>query len=670
LSKHTKTPAACGSWPSPISATMCAVRPDGGVIMGSMFEPQTDGESLFWLSARPLEQGRVALVRWPLEGPLQECLAAPWNVRTGVCEYGGGAYVVAADGRWFSHFADGRVYRQTGNAAPEALMPAGPRRYGDFVLDGGRRRLVCVREDFSAVGRDRFEEATELVGIDLGTGAATVLVSGPDFVASPRVSSDGRELAWVSWNHPNMPWDLTSLWRGRLNAAGEVVDVRQESSTVPQARMQPRWSPDGTLYYLSDADDWWNLYRWSATETAGRKVTGLEAEVGAPAWVLGMRHFDFLDARHAVIIYTVQGYWHAATVDLQTGALLDRSARHPVLSSLTVVKGRTFVTGSDEFGNGGLYEYVGGHLDLVVPLGSANGLAGIGEISIARELIIPLPGTATTGPGEICYAWYYPPANRNHQPLPDEKPPVIVQVHGGPTAASAPAFALSRQFWTSRGFALLDVNYRGSSGRGRTFRHRLYGHYGVTDVEDAVGALRNAGMLGLVDEKRAAISGASSGGYTTLAALAWSDAFAVGINLFGVSDLEVFIESTHKFERHFLKSLVGDWAADPGLLRKRSPISRLDMIAVPLMTLQGSDDKIVPPPQSHIVMDAVRRKGLPCAYIEFPGEGHGFRRKETVERTLEASLSFYGQILGFCPADPINPVIIENFAQRPHEARP
>lgn len=645
---------------------MCASRPEGGSIYGPMFEPQTDGRDLYWLSLRPLEQGRVTLMRWRLDGAPTQLLDAPWNVRTAVCEYGGSAYLVAQGSIWFTHFADGRVYRQVGESAPEPLTPAGPWRYGDFVLDAARNRLLCVREDFSAIGRGRSEEATELVGIDLDTGEARVLVSGPDFVSSPRISPDGSELAWVSWNHPNMPWDVTTLHRARLTTTGEVSDARSASPTRPQAAMQPRWSPDGALYYLSDADDWWNLYRWAAADETGRPVTRLRAEVGAPAWLLGMRHFDFLDERRAVLLYTADGYWHAATVDLATGDLLDRSPRHATLGSVTLVNGRAFVTGGDERGNGGLYEYVAGRLELVVPLGNPEDLAGLGEISVATELVVPLPATAATGASEICYAWYYPPANGGYQPLPGEKPPVLVQFHGGPTAASTPAFSLSRQFWTSRGFALLDVNYRGSSGRGRAFRHRLYGQYGVTDVEDAVAALRHAACLGLVDERQAAISGASSGGYTTLAALAFSDAFAAGINLFGVSDLEVFIRTTHKFERHFLASLVGDCAADAGLLRRRSPISRLDAIKVPLMTLQGGDDKIVPPSQSHIVMDAVRRKGVPCAYIEFPGEGHGFRRKETVERTLEASLSFYGQVLGFQPAGAIEPVVVDNLSPSAH----
>ena len=568
---------ACGSWPSPITAAMCAVRPEGSM-MGPMFEPQTDGRSLYWLSLRPLEQGRVALMRWDLANGPEQVVGTPWNVRTGVCEYGGGAYLSAAGTTWFSHFADNRLYRLIPGAAPQPLTGEGTYRYADLVLDDRRNRLICVREDFTTIGQGRAEEATQLVGIDLDTGVTTVLASGPDFVASPRLSADGEDLAWLSWNHPNMPWDVTALLRARIGVDGSLSDVRCEASSEPQARMQPRWNSTGELYYLSDADGWWNLYLWSAANPAGRQVTHLAVEMGSPAWLFGMRHWDFVGVHRAAVLYTADGYWHTATVDLSTGTVLDGSLRHAALTSLTVVGDRVFVTGGDERGNGGLYEYAGGKLHLVVPLGRPEDLASIGAISLPRELTIPLPETATTHAGEVCFAWYYPPANRDYVPLSGEKPPVIVQFHGGPTAASPPAFSLSRQFWTSRGFALLDVNYRGSSGRGRDYRHRLYGQYGVVDVEDAVAALRHAAKLGLVDVRRAAISGASSGGFTTLAALAFHKAFAVGINLYGVSDLVAFVETTHKFERYFLRSLVGDTLQDPQLLYRRSPISGLQNI--------------------------------------------------------------------------------------------
>lgn len=632
--------------------------------LAGMQEPRSDGRAIYWLAVQAAEKGRNALMGWALDGEPRAVLPAPWDARSGVNEYGGGAYLLL-DARGtivFSHYADGRLYRMVLDEPPVPLTPVGPFRYADMIHDASRNRVVCVRENHTGAGAEGAQEATELVAVDLATGEATVLVSGPDFVANPRVSADGSMLAWVAWDHPNMPWDHTSLYRARIAGAGLLVDIACEASTQPQARMQPQWAANGDLWFVSDADGWWNLYRWPQAAAKAQQITRLEAEIGAPAWWLGRQHWAFVGSDRIVAVLTQDGRWSAATIDANTGTVLDRSPAHALINAVLVVQGQVFVVGADERGALGLYEYRAGALELRQPAEPGAGTAPpAGELPTAQLLEIPLPVSRHTQQGEVCYAWFYAPANSRFEPLAGEAPPVIVQFHGGPTAASSCAFSMSRAFWTNRGFAVLDINYRGSSGWGRAYRHRLYGDYLILDVEDAVAALDYASSLGWVDRRRAIITGASAGGCTTLAALADTDVFALGINLFGVPDLSVFVLAPHKFESHFLKSLVGDWKSAPALLRRRSPIDRVERIRAPLMTLQGTIDKIVPPHQSHLIVEAVRAKGLPCAYIEFEGEGHGFRREETLVRALEAMLSFCAQILGFEPADAVAPVKIENF---------
>jgi dipeptidyl aminopeptidase/acylaminoacyl peptidase len=629
-----------------------------------MFEARSDGSSIYWLCSRPAEHGRNALLRWNLRDDPAVVVPAPWDVRTRVFEYGGGAYVAAEDAVWFVHFADGRIYcNNSADGEPRALTPQGPWRHAELLMDTHRSRLIALRECFEGVPAHLPEERSQIVAVDLATGATTVLFEGPDFLASPQLSPDGLELAWISWDHPHMPWDRTNLHCARFAADGSLSDMKTESSPIAQARMQPRFAPNSTLYYLGDADGWWNLHRWDRANAAGTRVSSLKAEIGAPSWFRGASHYAFLDADRVVAAYTESGYWRLSTLDLATGALLDRSERYGLLSSVVTVAGRAFAISLDWDGRGGLCEYTGGTLSPRVPIALATA-ATSEAISRAVQLIVPIPPSRSATEDEICYAWYYPPASNKYVPIAGERPAVVVQFHGGPTAASHSGYSLSRQFWTSRGFAVLDVNYRGSSGRGRAYRHRLYGHWGEIDVEDAVASLRHAAALGLVDASRAIITGASAGGYTTLAALAFYDAFTAGINLFGVSDVATMVRTTHKFERHYLRSLIGDWDADPDLLRRRSPLQCLDGIRVPLLTLQGSDDRVVPPSQSEQVMEAVRNKGVPCAYVLFEGEGHGFRRRDSLVRTLEASLSFVAQVFGIALPDDMARLVLDNAPNR------
>ena len=579
-------------------------------------------------------------------------------------EYGGGAYAVGDRDVFFVDFNDGGVHWIRDDGEPEPLTVDVACRYGDLAWDGSQRRLYAVRELAHAEDPHAHPQA-QIVAIDVDSRIVRVLVEGPDFLSSPRPSRDGSRLAWLSWNHPNMPWDDVQLNRARIQADGLLGATCQVAATAAQARMQPIWAFEGaSLYFLSDADGWWNLYVWPEDMATAHQITRLRGEIGGPGWTLGQQHWTPLDVARAAVLFTTEGYWHAATVDLASGAVLDCSGRHALLSSLTVAGGEVIVAGADEFGSRGLYRYVQGRLELCVRGPTMVDVGPLGEIPVARPVQVPIPPSRMTAPGEVCHAWFHPPAHAEFEPLPGELPPVIVTCHGGPTAASSAAFQLSRLFWTSRGFAVLDVNYRGSSGWGRDYRHRLYGGFGVLDVEDAVAALLHAVALGWVDGRRATITGASAGGCITLGALAFHDAFSAGVNLFGVFDLNVFVGNAHKFESRFLDSLVGDWRADERLLHERSPISGLANIHVPLMTQQGSEDLVVPPEQSRLLMDAVRSRGLPCCYIEFAGEGHGFRREDSITRSIEATLSFLAQVFGFEAGTETAPVVIENLPPR------
>ena len=637
----TQKPLACGSWVSAITAEDVAAAVEV-FVGGLMFEAQTDGNFLYFLSLRADEGGRNALFRW-CPGTEPECiLPTPFNARTRVHEYGGAAYIAHKGVIWFSEDTDGRIYRLEPGLLPEPLIREGPFRYADFAVDARRGRLICVREDHSDHGGR--EERNELVSIDLETGTTTVLSSAADFVSSPRISPNGCEIAWLSWNHPNLPWDDVALQRATIDADGLFVRVRSEASSADQARTQPLWSPGGELYYLSDVDNWWNLYHWPTDSAGGRQITHLEGEIGVPAWLLGYRHFEFIDENRALVTYTQDGYWRAVEVALNTGELINLSHPWALMSSVTRMGNQLYVQAADQAGQGGFYLWRDAGLEHVMTIGQPR---DIGHVSTAEHLVVPLQASASAKAGEVTHAFYYPPTNESHCPLPDEKPPVIVNFHGGPTAQNFSNFSLRRQFWTQRGFALLDVNYRGSTGYGREYRQRLYGNWGLVDVEDAVAVLLYAVEEKLVDPNRAVIMGASAGGFATLAVLAFSDVFSAGVNLYGISDLTTFVCDTHKFESHYTQHLVGQWPEDRQLYIDRSPVSAADEINAPLLTLQGAEDKVVPPAQSRVIMQTVREKGLPCAYIEFDGEQHGFRRKQSIIQATEAELSFYAQIFGF-----------------------
>jgi dipeptidyl aminopeptidase/acylaminoacyl peptidase len=648
MTEQVKT-APYGSWASPITSDLIVastIRLGGGVF---------DGDDVYWLEGRPREDGRYVVVRRTPDGQTIDVTPAPYNVRTRVHEYGGGAFTVDEGRVIFANFTDQRLYRVRAGEAPEALTPEAPLRYADLVVDPARERMVCVREDHrSATLREHDGEAVNaLVAVALdGSGDQEVLVTGNDFYATPRLSPDGQRLAWLTWQHPNMPWDGTELWVGELDAEGAITHAQRVAGSDTVSIFQPTWSPAGELYFVSDRSGWWNLYRWRDGHVD--PVLEREAEFGVPQWVFGMSTYGFTSAKRAVCAYTQGGIWYLAGLDVESGELAPVETPYTSISSVQVAPQRVLFRGGSATQPGSL---------VLLHLRS-------GERQILRQsydleidpgyLATPEPIEFPTAHGHTAHGLYYAPQNRDYRAPDDEKPPLLVISHGGPTAATSSALSLSLQYWTSRGFAVLDVNYGGSTGYGRAYRERLNGQWGIVDVRDCVNGAQYLVQQGHVDGERLAIRGGSAGGYTTLCALTFYDVFQAGASHYGVSDLEALATDTHKFESRYLDHLVGAYPERRDLYRARSPIYHLEGLNCPVIFFQGLEDEVVPPSQAERMVDALREKGIPVAYVAFEGEQHGFRQAAHIKRALDAELYFYSRIFEFELAEPVEPVEIEN----------
>ena len=518
------------------------------------------------------------------------------------------------------------------------------------MVDGARGRLIAVREDHGGAG----EAVNTLVAIDLATGAETVLAAGHDFFSSPRLSDDGARLAWLTWDHPRMPWQGSELWVAALDGAGLPQPPRRVAGGPDESVNEPRWSPAGELHFVSDRSGWWNLYR----ERSGRvdAIHPEDAEFGEPHWVFGQAMYGFAADGSIVCLFDRDGRSHLARIDAHGDAFSELATPFCTIRNLRVGDGFIACIAASET-----------EVEAIVRLDLASGAwralrrsseiaLDPGDVSVAETISFAGSG------GEVAHAFYYPPRNRLVHRRPGALPPLLVASHGGPTGSTNPALALARQFWTSRGFAVVDVNYGGSTGYGRAYRERLAGRWGIVDVDDVVAAARFLVARGDVDPQRLAIRGGSAGGYTTLAALTFRDFFQAGASHFGVSDLEALARETHKFESRYLDSLIGPWPASAEVYRARSPIHFPERMSSALILLQGAEDKAVPPSQAETMYRAVRAKGLPVAYLLFEGEQHGFRRAATIRRAFEAELWFYGRVFGFMPAGAIEPVAIHNLA--------
>jgi dipeptidyl aminopeptidase/acylaminoacyl peptidase len=644
------TTAPYGSWKSSITSELIVAETIG------LDELRRDGQDWYWIESRPTEAGRRVIVRRQSDGTTTDSLPAPFNARTRVHEYGGGAYAVADGTIYFANDADQRVYRLDPGARPRPLTPDLPGmalRYADFEHDPARHRLICIREDH----RQSDQEAVNtIVAIDTegrsGEDGGKVLASGNDFYASARLSPEGSRLAWRTWNHPHMPWNGTELWMGEVLGDGSIGDATLVAGGEEESIFQPEWSPDGVLHFISDRSGWWNLYR--SHGGAAEPLCPMEAEFGLPQWVFGQSTYAFVSAEQIVCAYTQRGLWQLATLDLAARRLTPLNTGYTDIDNIRA--------------GSGMAGFIGG--------APATALSAVqvdlrtGELEVLRRssnldldpryLSSPQPVEFPTEDGQTAYGFYYAPTNPDFTGPERELPPLVVLSHGGPTSATSTSLSLRTQYWTSRGFAVLDVNYGGSTGYGRAYWERLTGRWGIVDVDDCVDGARFLAARGLVDPNRLIIRGWSASGYTTLAALTFREVFKAGASHYGISDLEAMATDTHKFESRYLDQLIGPYPERKDLYVERSPIHYVHRMTAPLILFQGLEDKVVPPNQAEMMAEAVTSKGLPVALVEFEGEQHGVRQAENIRRALDGELFFLGKIFGFEPAESIEPVPIAN----------
>ena len=639
--------APYGTWKSPITADLIVKESIG------LAQVKVDGDDIYWLEMRPSEGGRQVIVRRASDGSIADVNPPGFNARTRVHEYGGGDYIVHNSIVYLSNFADQQLYRQAPDSEPELISESSTDaqlRYADFVVDPSRNRLISVREDHRPNDR---EAVNTLVAISLDGGCAQVLVSGNDFYSSPRISPNGSRLAWLTWNHPNMPWDGCELWTGEITADGTIANQKLVAGGPRESIFQPEWSPDGTLYFVSDRSGWWNLYR-AAAEPAIECVCEMQAEFGAPQWIFGLSTYAFESAERIICAFSDRGLWRLGTIDTRTKTLQRIDAPYTEISFVCATPGRAvFRAGSPQAPFSIIEMDLASRTTKV--LQRANKI-DIDSGFISEPQAIEFP----TEDGLTAHGFYYPPKNADFAAPNLERPLLLVKSHGGPTSATIAVLMLGIQYWTSRGIAVLDVNYGGSTGYGRAYRERLNGAWGIVDVDDCVNGARFLATRGDADGNRLMIDGGSAGGYTTLCALTFSDQFKAGASHFGVSDAEALAKETHKFESRYLDNLIGPYPARRDLYVQRSPIHFTDRLSVPVIFFQGLEDKVVPPNQAETMVEALRKKGVPVAYVAFEGEQHGFRRAENIKRALDSELYFYSRVFKFELADAVAPVPIEN----------
>ncbi|MFO7571220.1 MAG: S9 family peptidase [Gaiellaceae bacterium] len=646
--------APYGTWPSPISAELVA---QAGARISAPW--LADGVA-WWLEGRPVEEGRVVLVRKEPDGEPVDVTPAGFGVRSMVHEYGGGAYCIHERSVVFSNFEDQRLYLQAPDADPVALTPEteGRHRYADGRVTKDGSLWIGVRERHDGSGTSA-DVVNELVAVPLnGSGELRAIAGGRDFYSCPRISPDGTRLSFLAWDLPWMPWDGCELFLADFAADGVLCDpVHVAGRDGEESIWQPEWSPTGDLVFASDRSGWWNLER---VRNGKRTILHEDAaEFGYPAWTFGASSFAFLSDGRIVCGYDSAGRTHFAVLDPETGHLTHLDLPHDAWRTPYVVA------------EGSAAVVVAG--SATIPAEIVRFDVASAEIDVLRAsgappvdpAVFSVPGAIEfpTESGLTAHALHYPPSNPGYAAPDGERPPLIVMSHGGPTGNATPLFSLEKQFWTSRGFAIVDVNYGGSTGYGRAYRERLNGNWGVVDLQDCVNAATYLVESGEADRDRLLITGGSAGGYTTICGLTFTDVFAAGATYFGLADLEQFGDGdTHKFELRYEHTLVGPYPEARELYRERSPIHFCERISTPMLVLQGADDEIVPVGQAELIVGALRERKVPHAYLLFEGEGHGFRKAENIVRSLEAELSFYLQVLGI-PSDGSVPVLeIEHLA--------
>ena len=652
-------PLPCGAWPSALTPELAAAG-----AMSLSYAAAAAGGALCWIEGRPAQAGRSVLMRYSDESGLQECLAAQSNVRSSVHEYGGQPWLAVGSSLVYSEWADQRLRLHDIHGNTTVLTPEGC-RYADGCAAPDGHSLVIVREDHRGGGEPR----NTIVVIDSRQpgNAGQVLYGDSDFVAWPRLSPDGNQLALVAWNHPDMPWDCSRMVVGTLSAGG-LTAARVVAGGPGESVTEPRWDSDGSLYFLSDRSGHARLYRWrdglveALLSQPASALLPATAELGGPLWNLGLSTYALTGDGRALLRVGQGTVEQLLLLDLQTHALTPLPLPFVAFGSIGLLSpGRAFAIAAPADGPPML-------ITVELATGAYSAVRRAGAAPVGAEWLAPpqaiefltQPGPA--GETRHAHAWFYAPCHPQQQPLAGEKPPLLVMLHGGPTSCAGPAYKSAVQFWTSRGFAVVDVNYGGSTGYGRAYRERLRGQWGVVDLQDAVAAVDHLAACGWIDSDRVVIRGGSAGGYTVLSALAFTRRFAAGINYYGVADLELLAAETHKFESRYMDGLVAPLPAGRELYRQRSPVHHMGQCRAALITFQGLDDRAVPAQQSRDIVAAARAAGCPVAYLEFAGEGHGFRQAATTVRALQAELVFLGQVFGYIPAGDMPPLQIDNAA--------
>ncbi len=638
----TKIIAPYGAWVSPVSVELMT---EAAIGLSGL---RVDGHDLYWLEARPSENGRTVLCRRRADGQIEDLTPPPFNVASRVHEYGGGAYAVEQSTIVVSERADGSVWLIEADAAPRRIETPEGCRYADFEFDLPRRRVLAVREDHRS--RPPTDPTAAIVALPLDPDRAeTVLVEGPDFLSSPRLSPAGERLAWIAWDHPGMPWDGTRLFVAGMTKEGALETPLLVEGETPEAIVQPEWSADGMLHFCSDRTGWWNLY--ALRGTAVEALAPVEAEIGGPHWVFRQRYYDFLADGRIVAAIVREGIRTAVLIADGKIAPLDIGQVHDCPRALG--NGLTYIaTPPAAPPSVNLRPKVDGGAPLVIRRAAP---AVLPEETISLGEPVDFATRGGTG-----HAFWYPPKNRDYMGPSGELPPLVVLSHGGPSSMTTNSFSLNIQWWTSWGFGVADVNYGGSTGYGRAYRERLYGQWGVVDVEDCAAAANHLVERGLADGARLVIRGGSAGGFTTLAALTSLKLFKAGASFYGVGDLMLLAKDTHKFESRYLDRLIGPLPQARALYDDRSPVHHIDRLTCPVIFFQGEDDKTVPPNQAQTMVEAMAARGLPVAHYSFAGEGHGFRKAETLRRALELELDFYGRVFGFTAPGLSERVIIAN----------
>ena len=618
-----------GSWPSTISAELITRAAP------SLNFVQSYGDALYWVEGRPWESGRSVIMRRDGSGHISDLLPAPFSHYSKVHEYGGMAYALDDGNLYFVNAADQRLYQLPldNKSTPQAITDEGPWRFADLIVDSQNQRLIAVCEESS----DQREPENYLAAISLNSEHPIVekLVSGADFYAYPRLSPDQNKLCWIEWNHPNMPWDATQLWQATI-ANGELTEkTLVAGADNSSAIFQPHWSPDSTLYYVSDKNNWWNIYRLE--NGTAIPVLEMEAEFATPLWQLGMTTFDFIDANTIACVWTDSGLWHSGFINITTGALTIADHQYSSLQAVACHQGSVYmVAGAAALAN----QIVGIDGSTQVTSVYAPSTLDVDQANIAQPESIWFP----SGNNQQVHAFYYPPTSAQWVGQDNEQPLVIAMCHGGPTGATSSALNLKIQYWTNRGFAVVDINYRGSTGFGRTYRKALAGAWGIADVEDTQSAIRYLAEQQKIDPERCLIRGGSAGGYTVLSALTFTDTFKAGASLYGIGDLETLATDTHKFESRYLDSLIGPYPERRDVYLGRSPIHHAEGLNCPVIFLQGLEDKVVPPNQAEMMVKLLEDKGIQVAYVAFPDEGHGFRKADNIIRAMESELAFYQDV--------------------------